>query len=97
MQAGPVPPVPAAPVTSGAAIGAFILALVSWVVIPVIPAIVALAIAPQADREVAAGKAGSGLTTAARIISWINIGLWAAVIVLLGGFMLFALVAGSGR
>jgi hypothetical protein len=33
--------------------------------------------------------------TAARVVSWVNIGLWAAVIVVGGFFLVLAVVAGG--
>jgi hypothetical protein len=79
--------------TSTNAIIALVLSIVSWVICPVIPAIVALILAQQGAKEIAAAPdrvSGTGLVTAARWISWINIGFWAAFIVVTG---LFALVA----
>jgi len=72
-----------------------VLSIVSFVVCPVIPAIVALVLASSAKRNIdASGGAldGAAMVTAARIISWINIGLCAAVLFLIvivaafGGF-----------
>lgn len=59
------------------------LSIASWVVCPVIPAIVALVFANKADREIAASNGwltGGGMVTAAKIVSWINIGLYAALV-----------------
>ncbi len=70
---------PVARRTEGMAIAALVLAIVSFVVCPVIPAIVALAMVPSARRNIeASGGAleGLGLLTAAKIVSWINLGLW---------------------
>jgi len=92
------PPVYAAnPQTSSNAIIALILAVVSWAVCPLIPAIVALVFAANAGKEIAAAGGrlgGAGLVTAAKIVAWINIGFYAALIVV-GGFM-FALLAIAG-
>ena len=84
------PAVPTGPPTSSNAIIALILAVVSWAVCPVVPAIIALVFAAKADREISTANgaiAGQGLSTAAKIVSWINIGLWAAFI------LIFAVVA----
>jgi hypothetical protein len=93
---------PAAPVptgqTSSNAIVALILAVVSWAVCPIIPAIVALVLAASAAKEIAASGGriqGQGLVTAARIVSWVNIGIWAAVLVIGAFFLMLALVAGG--
>ena len=51
---------------------------------PLIPAIVALVMIPGAKRKIdsSGGRlTGDGLLTAAKWISWINIGLWALMIV----------------
>jgi hypothetical protein len=68
----------AAPETESMAIIALVLAIGSFVVCPVIPAIVALVLANNADASIQASggrKTGEGLTKAARIVSWVNIGL----------------------
>lgn len=96
-QAAAYAPAPAyrpSPPTSTNAIVGLILAVVSWVICPVIPAIVALVLARLSSQEIERSNGaidGAGLNTATRIISWINIGVWAAVIV---GFGLFFLVIG---
>ena len=63
---------------------ALILAVISWAVCPIIPAIVALVLAANASKEIAASGGrieGQGLVTAAKVVSWVNIGLWAAILV----------------
>lgn len=72
------------PQTEGTAIGALIASILSWVLCPLIPAIVALVMIPGAKRKIdsSGGRlTGDGLLTAAKWISWINIGLWALMIV----------------
>jgi hypothetical protein len=64
--------------TDGTAITALILAIVSFVVCPVIPAIIALAMIPSSRRTILASGGtveGLGLLTAAKIIAWIHLGL----------------------
>jgi hypothetical protein len=81
-QWGP-PPGPQAgyygpPRTDGTAIAALIVAIVSWVVCPIIAAIVALVLAHAAGNKIDASGgrlAGEGLVRAAQIIAWIQIGL----------------------
>lgn len=88
----------AAPRTSGSAIAAFVLSIASWVVCPIIPAIIALVFAAKADRDVrnSAGMVtSSGLSTAAKIISWINIGVGAAGIFVGMFILLLALLSGG--
>jgi len=76
---------PAAPETESLAIVALVLAIASFVVCPVVPAIVALLLANNADASIQASggrKTGEGLTKAARIVSWVNIGIFVAGLVL---------------
>ena len=71
--------------TEGNAIAALVLAVCSFVVCPLIPAVVALFLASSAKRNIAASNGaldGESLVTAARIVAWINIGLCLLGIVL---------------
>ena len=66
------------PQTDGKAIGALVSAILSFVVCPLAPAIVALVLASQSDQEIAASQGrltGEGFNTAARITAWVNIAL----------------------
>ena len=83
----PAPPAPPAygptPQTSNSAVAALVLSIVSWVICPIIPAIIALVFANKAEKEIAVSNGwvtGGGLVTASKIVSWINIGLYAALI-----------------
>lgn len=94
----PAAPPGAQPGTSSNAIVALVLAIISWVVCPIVPAIVALIFANMADKEIqASGDSvqGKGLVTASKIVSWINIGLWAAMIVI-GAFVLVIVAIAGG-
>jgi hypothetical protein len=74
-----------APQTDGKAIGALVLAILAWVVCPVIPAIVALILAGQSSRDIAQSGGrlgGAGFNTAAKVISWINIGITVLVVII---------------
>jgi hypothetical protein len=67
---------PPARQTASDAIIALVLAILSWVVCPVILAIVALVFAGKAKNAIAASNGwleGSGMVTAAKIIAWVNI------------------------
>ena len=67
---------PAPPATEGNAIAALILAIASFLVCPVIPAIIALVLAGSAKRNILASggaKQGLGMVTAAKIVAWANI------------------------
>ena len=94
------PPPPAYgpfPQTSNSAIVALILAIGAWIICPIIPAIVALVFAGKADKEIAAGNGwvtGGGLVTASKIVAWINIGLYGAIIAI-GLFVLLLALAGG--
>ena len=64
--------------TEGNAIAALVLAICSFIVCPLIPAVVALFLASAAKRNIDASNGaldGEALVTAAKIISFINIGL----------------------
>ena len=72
------------PQTEGTAIGALIASILAWVFCPLIPAIVALVMIPGAKRKIdsSGGRlTGDGLLTAAKWISWINIGFYVLLIV----------------
>jgi hypothetical protein len=76
----------AAPETESQAVVALVLSIASFVVCPIIPAVVALVLANNADTAIQASggrKTGEGLTKAARIISWVNIGLYVVGLVIL--------------
>jgi hypothetical protein len=78
-------------------VAALVLAIVSWVFCPVIPAIIALVFANKAEKEIAISNGwvtGGGLVTASKIVAWINIGLYAALIAL--GILIFLIAAISG-
>ena len=95
----PVPPPAYTPMpqTSNSAIIALVLSIVAWVVCPIIPAIIALVFANKADKEILSSNGwvtGGGLVTAAKIVSWINIGLYAALIAI--GLLVVILAAVGG-
>ncbi len=74
---------PPAVQTEQNAIIALVFAVLSWVVCPVVLAIVGVVLAGSADRNIAASggrKTGTDLAKAARIISWLNIGLFGAIV-----------------
>jgi len=98
----PMPPAPEGdpqrPQTSTNAIVALVLSIVSWTFCPLILAIVAIVLAYQGDKEIrnSGGRVtGQGLSFAAKIIAWINIGVSVALIVLAIVIGLVLLVAGG--
>src|SRR5262245_43511817 len=77
------------PQTEQGAIWALVSAIGSFVVCPVVLAVVALVLASNADKKIkASGGAlqGDGMVVAARVIAWANI------ILLVGGFLLLLVV-----
>lgn len=76
---GAAAPAPAAgPRTSTNAVVGLVLAIISWVMCPIIAAVVALILARSSSKEIAASGGavtGAGLNTATRIIAWLNIAL----------------------
>ena len=84
--------------TEGNAIAALVVAIMSFVVCPLIPAVVALFLAASAKRNIDASNGaleGAGLVQAAKIIAWINIGLCVVGIAL--GILLIILAAASSN
>lgn len=96
----PPPPPPAygpTPQTSNSAVAALVLSIVAWVICPIIPAIIALVFANKAEKEIAASNGwvtGGGLVTASKIVAWINIGLYAALLAI--GVLVLILAAVGG-
>ena len=87
-----------APKTSSNAIIALVLSIASWLVCPIVPAIVALVFASMASKEIDASGdqiQGRGMVTASKIVSWINIGFYVAVIVV-GAFVLVLIAIAGG-
>ncbi len=84
--------------TESSAVVALVLAIASFVVCPVIPAVVALVLANNADAAIQASggrKTGEGLIKAARIVAWINIGLTVGVLAIVIIVAVIAAAAGS--
>ena len=86
-QGYPYPyPYPPSAKTSGSAIAALVLAIASFVVCPVIAAIVALVLAATAGREIRESGGwitGEGVVTAAKVIAWIHLALFGLLILIL--------------
>jgi hypothetical protein len=85
------------PQTSTKGIVALILAVASFMVFPLVPAIVALVLASSARREIdeSGGRIGGrGLVQAARIVAWINIGL--CLLAIVGLVLLVAVGTSTG-
>jgi len=94
------PPVVAyapAPGASGNSIVALVLSITSWVVFPIVFAIVALVFAHKAEKEIAASSGaigGGAFVTASKIVAWINIGFYAALIVMVIIALFFLTILG---
>ncbi len=72
------------PRTEGTAVAALVLSIVSWVLCPIIAAVVALVFAHVAGNKIDASGGrltGDGLVRAAQIIAWIHIALFTLVMV----------------
>lgn len=84
----------ATPKTEGTAIAALVCAIASFVVCIPILAIVAIPLASSAKRKIEQSNGaltGENLLMPAKIVAWINLGLWAAFVVL----MVVAVVLGG--
>ena len=78
--------VPVGARTEGLAVGALVCAIASFVVCPVIAAIVALSLAYNGGNRIADSGGllrGSGMVTAAKILGWLNLSLAVAFVVLI--------------
>ena len=84
--------------TASRAIVVLVCAIASFVVVPFIPAVVALALAGGARQQIAQSGGrltGDGLVRAGRIVAWINVGLTALFVVGIIGLIAFALPSGT--
>jgi hypothetical protein len=80
--------------TEGNAIAALVLAICSFIVCPLIPAVVALFLASAAKRNIDASNGaldGEGLVTAAKIVAWIHIG----ILLLILAIVIVAIIVGA--
>lgn len=78
------------PQTESQAVVVMVLGIASFVVFPVIPAIVALCLAPGAKRRIDASngwKTGRGLVTGGVVTAWVNIALAVLAVVALVGLV----------
>ena len=83
------------PTNEGSAVGALVASIVSWMICPIIPAIVALVMIPNAKRKIdsSGGRlTGEGLLTAAKWIAWSNIAIWGLMII---GFVLIGVIGAA--
>lgn len=82
--------------TSNSAVWALVLAIGSFIICPLIPAVIALVLAGSAKREISQSNgwvSGEGLVTAAKVLSWINIALSVLAIV---GLIAFSVAVDNG-
>ena len=90
---------PAARQTDSKAVIGLVLAISSWLVCPLITAIIALVLAGQSNRAIAASGGrleGRSMNTATKVIAWINIVLSIlALIALVVALVLFAATTDS--
>ena len=81
----PVIGLPTAPSASGNSIAALVLSIASWMVLPIVLAIVSLVFANKAEKEITASNGsidGGPLVTASKIVAWVNIGVYTALMIL---------------
>ena len=79
----PAPPVATAPQTDGKAIAALVLAIVGWIVLPIIGPILALVFASGAKKRIDASGgtlAGRGLAVAGQVVAWVSLTVWVLII-----------------
>jgi hypothetical protein len=84
--------------TSGKAVTSFILGIISFILLPLIPAIIAVILGSQARKEIRndPSQTGDGFAVAGLVLGWINIGLAAlALLVFLFLFLFIAAVVGG--
>lgn len=87
------------PETDGTAIAVLILSIGSWIICPIVPAIIALVLAPSAKRNIAESggmKTGEGMVKAGVIVSWINIAFWVLFGIIIGIIAALAVASGAG-
>ncbi|MCU0936918.1 MAG: hypothetical protein MUF66_12870 [Gammaproteobacteria bacterium] len=89
---------PAAPQSDSKAVIGLVLAIASWLVCPFILAIIALVLAGQSNRAIAASGGrleGTSMNTATKVIAWINIVLSILGLIALAGLLVFAATTDS--
>lgn len=82
------------PQTESQAVVVLVLGIASFVVFPVVPAIVALCLAPGARRSIERSngwKTGRGMVTGGVVAAWINLGL---TVLAIAALVLFYVSAG---
>ena len=93
------PPPPGVP-NSGRSVAILVLGIASLVTVicaGVLMAVIALCLAPGAQREIAAAQGrlgGEGLVRAGKICSWISIGVSLLIIILFAAFFTFSVSTG---
>ena len=105
LPAGRVPPqgyqavgYPTARQTDSKAVIGLVLAISSWLVCPLITAIIALVLAGQSNRAIAASGGrleGRSMNTATKVIAWINIVLSILALIAMVGLIIFAATTDS--
>ena len=93
---GTAPGMPTPPVTDGTAVTALICSILSWVVLPVVLAIVALVLARTSERDIVASagaKSGMGLVTASRWVAWINLLVVGMAVAFVAAFVVAVAIA----
>jgi hypothetical protein len=87
------------PTTNTYAIVALVLAIMSFLLCPIVPAIFALVLAGTGKRQITASggqQTGEGMVTAARVLSWLNIGLATLLVIIFVVIAVFLAGTASG-
>lgn len=74
------------------------LGIATWLICPIVPAIIALALAPGARREINASGGwvtGREMVTVGVVLSWVHLGLLALAALVLAVLFVVALAAGT--
>ena len=92
---------PPTPGPSGNSIAALVLSIASWAIFPIVLAIVALVFANKAEKEITTSNgsiSGGSFVTASKIVAWVNIGFYAALVILgMLGLFLLTILGVSGN
>jgi hypothetical protein len=92
------PGYPAPRQTDSKAVVALVLSITSWVLCPILPAVIALVLAGQSDRAIEASGGrleGSSMNTATRWVSWANIIVMSLAAIAFLGLFVFAIGQGG--
>jgi len=96
LQSQPQPPAPVGPQTSNMAIVSLIAGIVSWFMLPVLGAIVAVITGNMAKKEIRASAGlltGDGMATAGLVLGWIQLALTVLGVCVIGVMIALGITA----